>query len=119
MVRAEDMGVCMLRWRKRRREKQATTTQPAHLAQPVGFESPEMKTLTQGGTWRAGGLGFDETAGLAGAAGILDAAAAGDVVDRSLHATGQHCSRCGREFTEDTPVRRTPQGDWIHDICPT
>ena len=113
------MGVRMLWWRRRRREQQATTNPPAHEAQSVGFESPEVKTLTQGGTWRAGGLGFDETVGLASAAGILDAAAAGNVLDRGLRASGQHCARCGREFTEDTPVRRTPQGDWIHDICPT
>ena len=108
----------MLWWGKRRREKRATTNQPAHPAQSVGFESPEVKTLTQGGTWRAGGLGFDETAGLAGAAGILDAAAAGDVVDRGLRAAGEHCARCHREFTADTPVRRTPEGNWVHDICP-
>lgn len=77
-----------------------------------------MKTLTQGGTYRAGGLGFDETAGLAGAADILDAAAAGDVVDRGLHAAGQRCTRCKRAFLEDTPVRRTPAGGWVHDVCP-
>jgi len=76
-----------------------------------------MKTMTQGVTFRAAGLGFDETAGLAGAASILDAAAAGDVVDRGLRAPGKHCVRCGREFMDDTPVRRTETGGWVHDVC--
>lgn len=35
----------------------------------MGSEKPEVKTMTQGVTYRAGGLGFDETVGLAGAAG--------------------------------------------------
>jgi hypothetical protein len=81
-------------------------------------EKPEVKTLTQGVTYRAGGLGFDETVGLAGAAPLLEAAAAGDVKDRSLHAVGETCSRCGRAFTEDTPVRRNAAHEWIHDVCP-
>lgn len=76
-----------------------------------------MTIMTQGVTYRAGGLGFDETVGLAGAASTLEAAAAGAVGDRSLHATGKSCPRCGRTFTEDDPVRRTPTGDLVHDVC--
>lgn len=57
----------------------------------MGSEKPEVKTMTQGVTYRAGGLGFDETVGLAGAAGVLDAMAAGDVGDRGLHAGGEVC----------------------------
>ena len=37
------------------------------------------------------------------------------MIDRSLRAAGEHCSRCGRAFTEDTPVRRTAAGTWVHD----
>lgn len=81
-------------------------------------EKPEVKTLTQGVTFRAGGLGFDETVGLASAAPILEAMAAGGIGDHSLHAAGRACARCGIAFDEDTPVRRTPDGEWIHDICP-
>jgi hypothetical protein len=82
------------------------------------FEKPEVKTMTQGVTFRAGGLGFDETVGLAGAAAVLEAAAAGEVRDHSLHATGKTCHRCEVAFTEDTPVRRTAAGDLVHDVCP-
>ena len=82
-----------------------------------GSEKPEVRTMTQGVTYRAGGLGFDETVGLASAAGILDAMAAGDVSDHSLHAAGETCARCGRPFTDDAPVRRLATGRWIHDVC--
>jgi hypothetical protein len=104
-------------WHRRREQRVGYTRQPSRAAAPVGFETPEIKTMTQGVTFRAGGLGFDETAGLASAAGILDAAAAGDVTDRGLRAAGERCSRCGRDFTEDTPVRRTATGGWVHDVC--
>jgi len=81
-------------------------------------EKPEVKTLTQGVSFRAGGLGFAETVGMAGAAGTLEAAAAGDVDDRSLHASGETCARCERPFTADASVRRTVGGELIHDTCP-
>lgn len=81
-------------------------------------EKPEVKTLTQGVTYRAGGLGFDETVGLAGAAPVLDALAAGELKDHSIHAVGETCSRCGGTFTEDTPVRRNANHAWVHDVCP-
>ena len=82
------------------------------------YEKPEVTTMTQGVTLRATGLGFDEIVGLAGAAGLLEAAAAGDVQDRGLRATGQKCLRCGGVFGDDTPVRRTTTGSLVHDCCP-
>jgi hypothetical protein len=108
----------MVWWRRLPKQRAGNST---HLqrgrASSGGFEKPEMKTMTQGVTYRAGGLGFDETVGLAGGAGVLDAAAAGDIEDRGLRAAGKRCARCDREFTDDTPVRRTAAGDWIHDVC--
>ena len=109
----------MVWWRRRGQKAPHSSYQPAHHGSSGDFERPEVKTMTQGVTFRAGGLGFDETAGLAGAAGILDAAAAGDVVDRSLHAADKPCARCGLTFGADTPVRRTPDGLWVHDVCPS
>jgi hypothetical protein len=82
------------------------------------YEKPEVKTLTQGATLRATGLGFDEVVGLAGAAGILEAAAAGEIDDRGLRADGEQCARCGEAFGPDTPVRRTTKGTVVHDVCP-
>jgi hypothetical protein len=108
----------MVWWRRRRERRVRYSSQPSRGRASGDFEKPEVKTMTQGVTFRAGGLGFDETAGLAGAAGILDAAAAGDVVDRGLRAAGRHCSRCRGLFGADTPVRRTAAGGWIHDVCP-
>lgn len=102
----------------RRKSRQSVSSVPPPPSAATGFERPEVKTLTQGVAYRAGGLGFDETVGLAGAAGILDAAAAGAVTDRGLRAPGRHCARCDRVFTSDTPVRRTPTGEWVHDACP-
>src|SRR4051794_13146116 len=83
-----------------RRQRSGFTTQPPRHGSS-GFEKPEVKAMTQGVTYRASGLGFDETAGLAGAAGILEAAAAGDVADRSLRAAGESCAHCGRVCTPD------------------
>lgn len=102
---------------RRRREKQERSSTPIARGATVGYEKPEVKTLTQGVTYRAGGLGFDETVGLASAAPLLEAMAAGDVSDHGLRAIGEHCTRCGRAFTEDTQVRRTAAGAWVHDIC--
>jgi hypothetical protein len=104
-------------WRRRRDEGTRVSRQPTPHAPAVYSESPDTTILTQGVTFRAGGLSFDETVGLAGAASTLEAAAAGAVRDRSLHATGKICPRCGRAFTEDDPVRRTPTGEFIHDVC--
>lgn len=64
------------------------------------------------------GSGFDETVGLDGAAPVLDALAAGELKDHSIHAVGATCSRCGGTFTEDTPVRRNTNHEWVHDVCP-
>ncbi|HET7530243.1 MAG TPA: hypothetical protein VFJ98_04710 [Mycobacteriales bacterium] len=107
----------MVWWRRRRERSGRYVPAPRSRTPGRDFEKPEVKTMTQGVTYRAGGLGFDCTAGLAGAAGVLDAAAAGDVADRGLRAAGRHCARCGRPFTEDTPVRRTTAGGWVHDVC--
>ncbi|MGN6472853.1 MAG: hypothetical protein ACTHK4_04265, partial [Mycobacteriales bacterium] len=82
-----------------------------------GFESGDMKAMTQGTTIRPHGLGFDETYGLDHASGYLDAAAAGPVLDRSLHATGDVCPRCGEAFTAEDPVRRLASGELVHDVC--
>jgi hypothetical protein len=73
--------------------------------------------VTEGITSRATALGFDKSLGLAGAASILEDEAAGTVVDRSMHAVGKVCPRCGRTFTGDDPVRRTTSGDFVHDVC--
>ena len=104
-------------FRRGRRKKQERSSRPVARGTTIGYEKPEVKTLTQGVTYRAGGLGFDETIGLASAAPLLEAMAAGDVSDHGLHAIGEHCARCGRAFLEDTPVRRTAAGTWVHDIC--
>lgn len=105
-------------WRRRREQSGRRSAPPPRVGTSFDFEKPEVKTLTQPAANQVGGLGFDETAGLAGAAGILEAAAAGEVRDRSLRAPGQSCSRCEKAFTEDTPVRRTVAGEWVHDVCP-
>jgi hypothetical protein len=104
-------------WRRRHAKRTRVSTQPPHVGPAVYSENPDVITMTQGVTYRAGGFGFDETIGLAGAASILDAAAAGAVVDRSLHAAGKRCPRCGRSFTGDDPVRRLTTGELVHDVC--
>jgi hypothetical protein len=104
-------------WWRRRHEQRARYGPAPRSRTPSDFEKPEVKTMTQGGSFRASGLGFDSTAGLAGAAGILESAAAGDVIDRGLRAPGERCARCGRAFNPDTPVRRTTAGGWVHAAC--
>lgn len=105
-------------WLRRRRDKRTGVSNPPPQSGAAGYhENPDTITLTQGVTFRAGGLGFDETVGLAGAASTLEAAAAGAVRDRSMHAVGRLCPRCGRAFTEDDPVRRTASGALVHDVC--
>jgi hypothetical protein len=106
----------MIGWH-RKRKRVSRTNLPAQHGPSAYHESGDVKTLTQGTTYRAGGLGFDETVGLAGGAPSLDAAAAGPVSDRSLHADGQTCPRCGRAFTPDDPVRRDPTAGLVHDVC--
>src|SRR3954447_23999035 len=108
----------MVWWRRERKERPRFSTPPPPHGASSGAAKPEVRTMTQGVTFRASGLGFDETAGLAGAAGILEAAAAGAVGDRSLRAAGERCAHCGRECTADMPVRRTVAGTWVHDVCP-
>jgi hypothetical protein len=76
-----------------------------------------MKAMTNGAAGRPHGLGFDESYGMDHAGGYLDAAAGGPLTDRSLHAAGQVCPRCGRGFTDDDPVRRLVTGELVHDVC--
>jgi hypothetical protein len=105
-------------WFRRRRAK---VVRPASVPPPRtsagSFETGDMKAMTQGVTIRPHGLGFDETYGLDHAGAYLDAAAAGAVVDRSLHAGGAECPRCGRTFAGDDPVRRLTTGELVHDVC--
>src|ERR1700689_1900502 len=112
---ARDKGGCGMAWWRKKRTR--VSRPPAQRGPSVYSESPDMTTMTQGVTFRAGGLGFDETVGMASGGAYLDAAAAGAVTDRSLHAVGKTCPRCGRAFTEDDPVRRTPTGEFVHDVC--
>jgi hypothetical protein len=51
------------------------------------------------------------------ATGYLDAVVAAASFDRSLHAAGQVCPRCGRTFAEDAPIRRLVTGELVHDVC--
>lgn len=78
-------------------------------------ESGDMKALTHGVMQRVHGLGFDETIGMDHAMGALDAKIG--VSDHSLHAQGKMCPRCGRLFVDDSPVRRTANGEYVHDVC--
>jgi hypothetical protein len=104
-------------WWHRKRKRVRVSNLQAQNGPSEYHESGDVKTLTQGTTYRAGGLGFDEIVGMAGGASKLEAAAAGPVSDRSLHATGQTCPRCGRAFTADDPVRRDPSAGLVHDVC--
>jgi hypothetical protein len=76
-----------------------------------------MKAMTQGVGVRPHGRGFDETIGMDHATGYLDAVVAAANLDRSLHAAGQVCPRCGRTFAEDAPIRRLVTGELVHDVC--
>jgi hypothetical protein len=74
--------------------------------------------LTHGVTFRATGLAFAPVVGVAGAAAVLEAAAAGAVTDHALYAANRNCKCCGGTFSADSPVRRTVAGGWRHDVCP-
>jgi hypothetical protein len=39
--------------------------------------------------------------------------------DHEAHAVGQICARCARELTADDEVRRTADGGWVHEECPS
>jgi hypothetical protein len=41
-----------------------------------------------------------------------------DPEDNELHAPGQICQRCGTEIAALQEVRRLPDGQWIHEVCP-
>jgi hypothetical protein len=87
---------------------------PAAAAQ---HGSGDIKGLVPGLLGRALRFNSSETYGLGNAGAYLDAAAAGPVLDRSLHAAGQLCPRCRRPFAEQDPVRRLNTGELVHDFC--
>lgn len=39
--------------------------------------------------------------------------------DHEVHAVGKTCGHCGHEFDESDDVRRTSDGSWVHESCPT
>lgn len=39
--------------------------------------------------------------------------------DNEAHAPGKVCERCGAVITASQDVRRLPDGNWIHDVCPS
>ena len=38
--------------------------------------------------------------------------------DHEAHAPGKVCERCGKAITTGQDVRRRPDGEWVHEICP-
>jgi hypothetical protein len=41
-----------------------------------------------------------------------------DAEDNELHAEGKVCERCGMVITASQDVRRLPDGEWMHEVCP-
>jgi hypothetical protein len=41
-----------------------------------------------------------------------------DPEDNEAHAPGQVCERCGKVITASEDVRRLPDGQWMHEVCP-
>ena len=41
-----------------------------------------------------------------------------DPEDNELHAPGQVCERCGTVISALQEVRRLPDGQWVHEVCP-
>ena len=41
-----------------------------------------------------------------------------DPEDNEAHATGQVCARCKTVITASQDVRRLPDGQWVHEVCP-
>ena len=37
--------------------------------------------------------------------------------DHEAHAAGQTCAHCDRELTADDQVRKTANGEWVHEDC--
>jgi hypothetical protein len=79
---------------------------------------PEIAARTQAMQVQAQGILFGETAGMAGAASALDAAAAGPVQDHGLRAAGLVCPRCRCLVTATAQARRLVTGELVHDVCP-
>jgi ribosomal protein S27AE len=38
--------------------------------------------------------------------------------DNELRAPGQLCARCGQGITASQDVRRLPDGNFVHEVCP-
>jgi hypothetical protein len=38
--------------------------------------------------------------------------------DNELHAAGQVCARCSTVITAGQDVRRQPDGQFVHEVCP-
>jgi len=104
-------------WRWGKRGKPVRSSSSSSSPPAATHESGELRAMTQGVTIRPHGLGFDETYGMDRGGSYLDAAAAGATADRSLHANGLVCPRCGRPFAEDEPARRLTTGELVHDVC--
>jgi hypothetical protein len=41
-----------------------------------------------------------------------------DPEGNELHAAGQVCERCGSAITALQEVRRLPDSQWVHEVCP-
>jgi hypothetical protein len=41
-----------------------------------------------------------------------------DPEEHEAHAPGQACARCGQIITAGQDVRRLPDGQWMHEVCP-
>jgi hypothetical protein len=39
-------------------------------------------------------------------------------VDNEAHAAGLVCARCQTVITASQDVRRLPEGQWVHEVCP-
>lgn len=42
-----------------------------------------------------------------------------DPEDNEAHAPGKVCERCGAVITASQDARRLPDGNWIHEVCPS
>jgi hypothetical protein len=109
----------MFRWRRRSADRdRRPITAVQSSGQVSGPVRPEIAVRTQAMQAQAQGLLFGETAGMAGAASVLDAAAAGPVQDHGLRAEGVCCPRCGHMLAADAQARRLVTGQLVHDVCP-
>jgi hypothetical protein len=45
--------------------------------------------------------------------------AGGQWEDNEAHAAGKVCGRCGAVIAPGQDARRRPDGQWVHEICPS